>query len=297
MLAVSAVPLPFSLAATPQEFFDRVREPVERAVASSGAQLVVLPDYTGWMLLGAVVPNAQDGESFESIAGTGGYGSVAEMLRTAAPVLNDFHLHLFSSLAQHLGIYLVPGSVIESQGTALYNTAYLFGPDGKVLGSQRQTHRTRREIEWGLTQGDTLRVLETGLARIGIVLGADVGYPEVARILALQGANVLIHPAADIPANDAHWLLDLWRDVQANQVFGIQTAGQGVSAVYAPVEMTPRRDGVLAKTADADEGTGISAVLDFDALQRTIDSFPIFDYFNYDLYAREFPGAYGTSPE
>jgi predicted amidohydrolase len=58
-LRVSAIQLAFSYAATPQEFFDRVGAPIERA-AQDGAQLVALPDYTGFLLLGVAMPVAHE---------------------------------------------------------------------------------------------------------------------------------------------------------------------------------------------------------------------------------------------
>lgn len=300
MLRVSALQLPFSYASTPQQFLDRMREPIERA-ARIGAQLITLPNYTGLMLFGVAVPvaaRAAETPPLQEIACAGGYASVAAMLRAVAPTLCDSYLRLFASLAEQLRVYLAPGTTIEvgaaSAPPLLYNTAYLFAPDGNVVGSQRQTHRTPQEIAWGLAQGDALRVFDIGIARVGFVVGADVAYPEVSRIFALQGANVLIHPAAYPTWHNEHFLFDLWREVQANQVFGVQACpvGQGQSAIYAPVEMTDDHRGFLAQAARADVEEDVSATLDFDALQKVIDGYPIFDFFNYAFYARQFVEVY-----
>ena len=294
MIRVSAIQLAFSYAATPQEFFDRVRESIERAAASTdaqhdGAQIIALPNYAGLMLLGAITPMAVESAEAPFIQGVD-----RKRLAEALPVLRDFYLHLFGSLAEKLQIYLAPGTVIEHDGDHLYNAAYLFGPDGKPIGSQRQTHRTREEIRCGIAQGDTLQVFDIGIARVGLVVGEDVAYPEVSRILALQGANLLIHPGACSTWNNEHFVLDLWREVQSNQVFGLQAciAGKGRSAVYAPVEMTEGQRGFLAQASNSDAEEIVSASLDFDALQRVIDDYPIFDFFNYEFYSSEFPGVY-----
>ena len=294
---VSAIQLAFSYASTPQQFFDRVREPIERAVAATGAQLIALPNYTGLQLLGIAVPAADDALSLDEIARAGEFPTVAAMLREIAPTMRDFFVNLFASLAQRLRLYLAPGTVIEGDGGRLYNTAYLFAPDGTLVGAQRQTHRTRQEIAWGLSQGDELRVFDIGSARVGFVVGTDVEYPEVSRILALQGANVLIHPAAYATWNAEHFLIDLWREVQSNQVFGVQACRvgenfRGRSAIYVPVEMTPTHQGILVQTPSSTTEGSVSAVLDFDALQKVIDGYPIFDFFNYEFCARELPKAY-----
>jgi len=291
-LQVSAVQLAFSYPSSPQEFLDRVGAPVERA-ARDGAQLVALPDYTGLMLLGVSGPVRQEALLFDEIADARGYSTVAAMLSAVVPTMQEFYQSRFSSLAARLKIFFAPGTVFELSENRVYNTAYLFAPDGTVVGSQRQTHRSPREIAWGLTQGDALPVFDIGIARVGLV----VEYPEVSRILALQGANLLIHPAAYPAWHDQSFLLDLWREVQSNQVFGLQACAvgkdlRGKSAVYAPVEMTANHQGILAQAGRADAEDTISATLDFDALQRVLDDYPIFSFFNHDFYAREFPGVY-----
>jgi predicted amidohydrolase len=262
-----------------------------------GAQSIALPNYAGWMLLGLSIPIEQESLLLGDIAREQNYTTVVDMLLMVAPTIQEFYLHLFSSIAKRLKVFLAPGAVIERSGDALFNIAYLFAPDGAVVGSQRQTHRAPREIAWGLSQGDDLIVFDIGIARAGLVIGADIEYPEVSRILALQNANLLIHPAAYPTWHDQYFLLDLWREVQSNQVFGLQACAigkdfKGKSSVYVPVEMTANHHGVLAQTTSADAEEIVSATLDFDALQKVIDSYPIFESFNYGLYAREFPSVY-----
>ena len=120
---------------------------------------------------------------------------------------------------------------------------------------QTQTHLGAREKAWGLARGDSLDVFETPLGRIGLIVGEDMRYPEVARILTLQGASILIHVAAlPAPFDEEAWLASLWREVQGNQVFGVEAClvgdcfGQayaGRSAILAPVEMTEGERGRL----------------------------------------------------
>ncbi len=241
-----------------QKFFDAATAMIERA-AREGARLVVLPNL-------------------------------------ALPIPRETFIDFFAALARRTQIYLAPGTFLEREGDGLFNTAYLFASDGKLVGTQRQTHRSPQEIAQGFAPGDELNVFDIGSARVGFVIGTDVEYPEVSRILALQGANVLIHPAAYATWSREHFLLDLWREVQANQVFGVQAcvAGKGQSAIYAPVELTPDHRGVLAQS---NAGDTISATLDFDALQQVIDAYPIFDFFNYDFYSNQFPNVYVKATE
>lgn len=248
----SAIQLNFS---DTQKYFDEASVLIERA-ARERAQLIVLPN-------------------------------------VKAEIPRETFTNYFSALARRFHVYLIPGTILESQDDAKYNVAYLFAPDGRLIGEQKQTHRSPQEIAQGLTQGDELNVFDIGIARVGIIIGTDIEYPEVARILALQGANVLIHPAAYDSWSREHLLLDLWREVQANQVFGVQACivGKGQSAIYAPVEMTPDHRGILAQSKTHAEEI-VSTMLDFDALQKVIDDYPIFSFFNYEFYRQEFPGIY-----
>jgi predicted amidohydrolase len=112
----------------------------------------------------------------------------------------------------------------------------------------------------------------------------------------------LIHVAAlPAPFDEEAWLASLWREVQSNQVFGIEAClvgdcfGQvyaGRSAILAPVEMTEGGRGVLAQSTTTDGEQVVIAELNWDTLQKVVDGYPIFRYFNYGLYAREFPKAY-----
>ncbi len=294
-LHVSAVQLAFSILSSPQKFYDYVSPPIEHA-ARNGAQLIVLPNYTGWMLLGVGIRSERTVLSLGDIARAGNYATVANMLRAVAPVMRDFYLNLFATLARRVGAYLVPGTVVEFQGGRLFNTAFLITPEGHVAGAQRQCHRSPREIGWGFAQGEELSVWDIGVARVGMVVGTDAAYPEVARILALQNANLLIHLAAYPTWNDEYFLIDLWRDAQANQIFGIQACAvgeyKGKSAVYAPVEMTRAHNGILAQASSAEAEEIVNAALDFDLLQKTVGAYSVFDSFNTEFYAQEFPGVY-----
>jgi predicted amidohydrolase len=286
----AALQLPFAYVSTPQEFTDLVRGPIERA-ARAGAHLIVLPDYFSYALFGMFVLDARADAPLPELAQMLGFASAPALMRDRAPYVYDFHVHIFQSLAERTATWLAPGTVPEVNDGHWYNTALLFSPDGKIFGRQRQTHRTPEERTQGLSVGEELRVFNTDVGRIGFVIGADVRYPEVSRILALQGANVLIHPAAMRESNSEQFLSDLWREVQSNQVFGVQAnlvgeAYRGRSAIYAPVELTPDHRGILAPARSDSAAESIAAELDFDALQKVIDEYPIFDFFNYEPYKR-----------
>jgi predicted amidohydrolase len=264
--------------------------PAIQPAVDTGAQLVVLPQHVGLALLGA--------------AGAG--ADPLPMLQQKGKALIRAFEETCAGLASRFGVWLVPGSIIGVDGESLVAQSYLFAPDGHIAGRQRQTHLGAQEKAWGLARGEDLSVFDTPLGGIGLIVGEDVRYPEVSRILALQGATILVHVAAlPAPFDEEAWLASLWREVQSNQVFGIEAflvgecLGQvyaGPSSILAPVEMTEGGQGaplgVIAQSFVTDGEQVVVGDLDFDELQKVVDGYNIFRYFNYDLYARAFPSVY-----
>ncbi len=86
------------------------------------------------------------------------------------------------------------GGLVERDSDCLYNSAVLVGPEG-LIGRYRKLHLFYEEKLW-FTPGDgPLEVYDLGIARVGMMVCFDWRFPEVARILALKGAQVLLHPA------------------------------------------------------------------------------------------------------
>jgi predicted amidohydrolase/GNAT superfamily N-acetyltransferase len=96
------------------------------------------------------------------------------------------------ALAYNLNI--VTGSVPEYRDGGLYNVSFLCRRDG-TWDAQYKLHITPDEQQyWGMQGGDELKVFETDIGRIGILICYDIEYPELARILADQGVNLILVP-------------------------------------------------------------------------------------------------------
>ncbi len=80
----------------------------------------------------------------------------------------------------------------ERDGKHLYNSAVIVGPDGYV-GKYRKVHLFYREKDI-FRRGDRFHVFEVGSIRIGVMICFDWIFPEAARTLALQGADIIAHP-------------------------------------------------------------------------------------------------------
>jgi predicted amidohydrolase len=105
------------------------------------------------------------------------------------------YLELFTSLAIKYNVNIVGGSHFVLEGEKLHNAAYLFRRDG-TLGRQLKLHISPGEQRWwGLTPGDRLEVFETDRGRVAILVGYDIEFPELGRIAADQGAQILFVPS------------------------------------------------------------------------------------------------------
>ncbi|MGL5010086.1 MAG: nitrilase-related carbon-nitrogen hydrolase, partial [Paracoccaceae bacterium] len=123
----------------------------------------------------------------------------AEYLRLARPLAEDRAVQHFGALARELGVVL-PVSYFEAAGEAAYNALAIIDADGAVLWNYRKSHIPQNpgyEEKFYFSPGDTgFRVIGTRFGRIGCGICWDQWFPETARCLALQGAEVLLFPTA-----------------------------------------------------------------------------------------------------
>ncbi len=85
------------------------------------------------------------------------------------------------------------GGLAERDGDCLYNSAVLVGPEG-LIACYRKLHLFYEETLWFSPGDKPLEVHDLGVARVGMMICYDWRFPEVARVLALKGAQVILHP-------------------------------------------------------------------------------------------------------
>lgn len=201
-------------------------------------------------------------------------GSMPEALREA-------YVGVFAGLARHYEITIVAGTVYEvDDAGSVYNVAYVFGPDGAVLGKQAKVMVARREASlarpaegWG--------IIPTPAGRLGILIGGDTLYPEPSRILAYQGADMLVALAAVTQPATYHKIRHAAHArCQENQLYGLVSflTGPdpfaqadvapfvGASAIFAPADFTPRFSGVMVEVGSPLAEAVITAEWDYGAL-------------------------------
>jgi len=137
------------------------------------------------------------------------------------------YLQMLASAAQKHGVYLSTGSMAFSDGEKLYNRSHLIAPDGKILGEYSKCHLFEAKIsgvaisESGVfTRGNSLAVIDTPLCKIGIMICFDIRFPEMARLYALDGVELLLVPSVfNNVTGAAHWHTMLRGRAIENQFF------------------------------------------------------------------------------
>jgi len=181
-----------------------------RCVESTGAELVVLPETASTGFVTGLGP-----EDLWDVV-TAVPGPVTEPLQEAA---------------RDLGVHLVWGTYERGgERGVVHNASVLIGPDGAVLGVYRKTHPFCTELRsrggW-VTPGDEVSVVETPLGRIGQIICFDGDYPELSRITAVRGAEIIVRPSALLRSADI-WELTNRARAYDNHVFVIGANATGV---------------------------------------------------------------------
>ncbi len=157
---------------------DRLAESVAR-LANDGAQLIVLQELHNSLYFCQI----EDVDNFD-----------------LAETIPGPSTRLFSELAKKHGVVIV-SSLFEKRTAGLYhNTAVVIERDGTIAGTYRKMHIPDDPAyyeKFYFTPGDKGFVpIQTSVGRLGVMVCWDQWYPEAARLMALQGAEILIYPTA-----------------------------------------------------------------------------------------------------
>lgn len=225
--------------------------------AGWGARLVALPEYVNYL-----------GERDE-------HDAIAETI--PGPITDRF-----ARKAQEHNIYLLGGSIHErtEQPGKFYNTSVLFGPNGDMLVKYRKIHLFDIDITGNVSANESATILpgdevvtaEVDGHKVGLTICYDLRFPELYRLLAVEGAEVLFVPAAfTMFTGKDHWHTLLRARAIENQAFVVAPAqvgphGKDDSQCYGHSLIVDPWGVVLADAAN-DEGVAV-ADLDFDVLRK-----------------------------
>ena len=160
--------------------FDAYAAKLARWVSDADADLLVFPEYGAMELA--------------SLSGRAVAGDLEASLHAVA-ALDPQVRALHADLAARHGCHILGASGPAFDGARPVNRAVLYGPDG-VVGHQDKQIMTRFEREeWHVTGAPGLRIFDTTLGRIGILLCYDSEFPLLGRVLAQAGAHLLLVPS------------------------------------------------------------------------------------------------------
>lgn len=168
-LKIAAVQMDVTLGDKPRNL-DRITSALQET-SQHGAQLTIFPEcsVTGYC-----------------------FDSLTEALPLAEPVSGPSCQHIAAVCARHGGHAIV--GFLESDGDRLFNACALIGPGG-VIGNYRKIHLPHLGIDRFTTPGDgPFAVHQMGAARVGMNICYDSAFPEAARCMALDGADLIALP-------------------------------------------------------------------------------------------------------
>lgn len=133
-----------------------------------------------------------------------------------------------SAAAKENQVYLVGGSIPESDGSAWYNTCTVWSPQGDLIAKHRKVHLFDIDIPNGirfkesdiLSPGNSLTTFQTDFCKIGLGICYDLRFEEMARVYRNQDCDMILYPGAfNMTTGPMHWDLLLRCRAVDNQVF------------------------------------------------------------------------------
>lgn len=198
-------------------------------------------------------------------------------LQSSLPIFLEIHAELAASYK----VFILAGSVPVQEADVLRNRAYFFAPDGTVAFQDKIVPtRWEREV-WGVKAGADISVIETDFGPIGIAICYDVEFPLIARLQAEAGARIVLTPCCCDSLRGYHRVrVGSRARALENQAYVMQSpvigqapwsgtlgASVGSAGIYAPPDLGPNPDGVIAQ-GRYDVAQWVFADLDLKALDR-----------------------------
>jgi predicted amidohydrolase len=254
-MTVAVAQMSLRVEATLADFLAHVESLVSDA-AAGGAELVVLPELASTGLLG-------------SLGHTSTVDTVADDYHHGLTGYTEAIREALSGMAVSHRIVVVGGSHNRTAPDgSLRNTAYVAHPDGRVE-SQDKIHLTPPEHAMGTQGGDDLLVTRIGPFATGVLICADIQFPELTRALVRRGVELIVCPSLTWNRRGVHRVrTGSQARAMEGQVYVVMSPLVGSSGLpegapmhavgrafaLAPVDrIIGRNDGVLAQVEDDDE--------------------------------------------
>ncbi|KUO48937.1 MAG: hypothetical protein APF76_09845 [Desulfitibacter sp. BRH_c19] len=275
------------------EYYEHMKLLTEKAV-NKGAQLITFPENIHFLLLGIIPMFEKQLNKEKSFIKQGSSNEMREQFFLLGPYIEKIFDLTFSTLARKYQVYIMAGSITVPVGNQISNIAYLYDPSGKCLGTQRKLHATPLEEGFGLDVGNELNVISLPFGKIAFPVCMDATYFETFYLAREQGADIVVIPIANNEEYDFYKAFrGTWHRVQEARVFGIKSAlvGKmgdlvftGKSGIFAPIDLTPQKDGVIQEAQTYDKEEIVVGEVDLATLRTYREEDPLLSDSNQELY-------------
>jgi predicted amidohydrolase len=259
-LIVAAAQYPIGRPASLLDWEMKIRQWVAEG-ATTGAQLLVLPEYAAIEQAAAFGPAVSD-----------------DLARTLAAVADQApeRVRLHVELARHHGVHILVGSgPVRRVDGAYVNQAQLVTPSGQV-GRQDKLVMTPFERDWGIAAGTPPRVFATAIGTVGIAICYDSEFPLLVRAMAEAGADLLLVPSCTDRPSGHHRIRTAAAARALENTIAVVTSptvgdapwspaidrNVGTAAVHVPADVELSETGVLAEGV-RDDPRWVVAEIDF----------------------------------
>lgn len=288
MRNVTVAAIQMSIPGTPEKSIEKAEKLVRKA-AAEGANVILLPElFENWYF-------CQE-RRYDSY-------------KLALPLEENPAVRRFQAVAKELSVAL-PISFYEQDGNVLYNSVAMIDADGSVMGVYRKTHIPDDHFyqeKFYFTPGDTgFKVWDTRFGKIGVGICWDQWFPEAARCMALDGAELLFYPTAigSEPVLECdsmpHWQRCMQGHAAANLVpviaanrIGTETVTpdsenqqQSSSLTFYGSSFIADNTGALVECADRTSDTVLLHTFDLDELRDMRLSWGVFRDRRPEMYGR-----------
>jgi predicted amidohydrolase len=237
----------------------KMSEMIARVAASQKVDLIVFPEL--------VTSGNELGLRFTDLA-----------QRVPGPTIN-----MIAQRANEYGVYVAFGMVTKERvESVLYNSAILIGPEGDLVDVYNKVH-LRGEERMAFREGFKLPIIETEIGTLGLMIGYDLSFPEAARSLVLDGAEIICVLANWEASQVDEWKTFLRARAYENAVYmvGANRAGEDVTLIFGGESMIvgPRGEIHASMAGETDEESGapkdgyIVARIDLDEVRKNREEY------------------------
>ena len=203
--------------------------------------------------------------------------AVRNMMSDISGYAFEAYFHTMSMLAARHRVYIMAGSTIYFDDYELCHRALLFNDQGTLAGYQDKISQGPLELALGVRPGSEVKVFDTPMGPMSILVGSDASYFEIARVATRLGAKILLCPGVFVNAyGPVDSRLGANMRAQENHIYavlssmvgetGLGFSLEGGGRLFAPNEFLIHKNGVAAKTSGRHSPDVASLLFNLDRL-------------------------------